>query len=89
MQRRDFTINGLLLDPLDPACQPQGRVLDYVGGRADLDAGSFAPSAIPSAVSAKTSSACCAPSVSPHALDTRSNHKRWRPSSGWPRKFTR
>jgi len=29
--RRDFTINGLLLDPAD------GRVLDFVGGRADLD----------------------------------------------------
>jgi putative nucleotidyltransferase with HDIG domain len=30
-QRRDFTINGLMLDPLS------GEVLDYVGGRADLD----------------------------------------------------
>ena len=34
VQRRDFTINGLLLDPLDG-----DRILDYVGGRADLDAG--------------------------------------------------
>ncbi len=34
VQRRDFTINGLLLDPLD-----NDRVLDFVGGRADLDAG--------------------------------------------------
>src|SRR6185369_3173038 len=33
VQRRDFTINGLLLDPLN-----NDRVLDYVGGRADLDA---------------------------------------------------
>ena len=33
VQRRDFTINGLLLDPLE-----HDRVLDYVGGRADLDA---------------------------------------------------
>ncbi len=33
VQRRDFTINGLLLDPLNNA------VLDYVGGRADLKAG--------------------------------------------------
>jgi poly(A) polymerase len=33
-QRRDFTINGLLMDPLDG-----NRVLDFVGGRADLDAG--------------------------------------------------
>jgi len=31
--RRDFTINGLLLDPAT------GEVLDYVGGRADLRAG--------------------------------------------------
>jgi poly(A) polymerase len=32
VQRRDFTINGLLLDPLD------GRCLDFVGGKRDLDA---------------------------------------------------
>src|SRR3954462_11966416 len=38
VQRRDFTINGLLLDPLDPDLQPEGRVLDYVGGEADLQA---------------------------------------------------
>jgi len=31
--RRDFTINGLLLDPLTD------QVLDYVGGRKDLEAG--------------------------------------------------
>ena len=30
-RRRDFTINGLMLDPLS------GEVLDYVNGRADLD----------------------------------------------------
>src|SRR3954471_23354499 len=34
VQRRDFTINGLLLDPLDG-----DKVLDYVGGRKDIDAG--------------------------------------------------
>jgi len=33
VRRRDFTINGLLLDPRD------GRILDYVGGREDLRAG--------------------------------------------------
>ena len=33
VKRRDFTINGLLYDPL------QDRILDYVGGRADLEAG--------------------------------------------------
>jgi len=33
VQRRDFTINGLLMDPLD-----DDRVLDFVGGRDDLSA---------------------------------------------------
>ncbi len=31
VRRRDFTINGMLLDPFS------GEVFDYVGGRADLD----------------------------------------------------
>ena len=34
VRRRDFTINGLLLDPLK-----ENLILDYVGGRADLAAG--------------------------------------------------
>ena len=33
VQRRDFTVNGMLLDPLN-----HDEVLDYVGGRADLEA---------------------------------------------------
>src|SRR5262249_43357327 len=33
VQRRDFTINGLLLDPIN------NQVLDFVGGREDLKAG--------------------------------------------------
>jgi len=44
-QRRDFTINALFLDPLETAPSPQhtasplgGRVLDLVGGLADLKA---------------------------------------------------
>lgn len=32
-RRRDFTINGLFLDPVD------GRIIDHVNGRADLEAG--------------------------------------------------
>jgi len=32
-QRRDFTINGLFYDPIEE------KVIDYVGGRKDLDAG--------------------------------------------------
>jgi putative nucleotidyltransferase with HDIG domain len=38
VQRRDFTINGLLLDPLRGEISGDA-VLDYVGGIADLDAG--------------------------------------------------
>ncbi len=34
MARRDFTINGLMMDPMDG-----DRVIDHVGGRADLEAG--------------------------------------------------
>ena len=49
VQRRDFTINGLLLDPVSAGGVLDGRlgdpktlrsaVIDYVGGVADLDAG--------------------------------------------------
>jgi poly(A) polymerase len=39
VKRRDFTINGLLLNPLQGADDPRAAVLDYVGGIADLDAG--------------------------------------------------
>lgn len=37
-QRRDFTVNALFLDPLDTAEDAMGRVIDFVGGRADLAA---------------------------------------------------
>lgn len=45
-ERRDFTVNALFLDPLDDAGEPVpeidgregGTVIDYVGGRADLEA---------------------------------------------------
>jgi poly(A) polymerase len=39
-QRRDFTINALFLDPLETGDDAgvRGRVIDYVGGRADLAA---------------------------------------------------
>ena len=39
VRRRDFTINGLLLDPLQGAGDLRSAVIDYVGGLADLDAG--------------------------------------------------
>jgi poly(A) polymerase len=44
VQRRDFTINGLLLDPdrLDERVGGlRGAVLDFVGGLADLDSGTI------------------------------------------------
>jgi poly(A) polymerase len=40
VERRDFTINGLLLDPLSVHPNtPYGEVLDYVEGRRDLERG--------------------------------------------------
>jgi poly(A) polymerase len=39
VERRDFTINGLLLDPLRDITNPRAAVIDYVSGLADLDAG--------------------------------------------------
>jgi poly(A) polymerase len=39
VQRRDFTINGLLLDPLGDADDLCSAVIDHVGGLADLEAG--------------------------------------------------
>ncbi|MGP8271739.1 MAG: CCA tRNA nucleotidyltransferase [Terracidiphilus sp.] len=39
VRRRDFTINGLLLDPLPSGTDLRASVIDYVGGVAGLDAG--------------------------------------------------
>jgi poly(A) polymerase len=39
VKRRDFTINGLLLDPLLSTEDLRSGVMDFVGGVADLDAG--------------------------------------------------
>jgi poly(A) polymerase len=39
VMRRDFTINGLLLDPLRGTDDLRLAVIDYVGGLGDLDAG--------------------------------------------------
>jgi poly(A) polymerase len=37
-QRRDFTINGMMMNPL-PSDERPDRILDFVGGQADLQAG--------------------------------------------------
>lgn len=39
VQRRDFTVNGLLLDPMHGLANVRAAVIDHVGGLADLDAG--------------------------------------------------
>ncbi|MDE3150602.1 MAG: CCA tRNA nucleotidyltransferase [Acidobacteriota bacterium] len=39
VRRRDFTINGLLLDPQRGVEDTRAAVIDYVGGVADLDVG--------------------------------------------------
>jgi poly(A) polymerase len=39
VRRRDFTINGLLLDPLRASGDLRSEVIDYVGGLEDLEAG--------------------------------------------------
>jgi poly(A) polymerase len=39
VQRRDFTINGLLLDPMHDKNNLHSAVIDHVGGIADLEAG--------------------------------------------------
>ncbi len=39
VKRRDFTINGLLLDPLNKSSDLRSAVLDFCGGVADLDTG--------------------------------------------------
>jgi poly(A) polymerase len=39
VQRRDFTINGLLLDGLATSANFRESIIDHVGGLADLDAG--------------------------------------------------
>ena len=43
VRRRDFTINGMLLDPISlrETGDLAGAVLDFIGGRADLEAGSL------------------------------------------------
>ena len=61
--RRDFTINGMLLDPLgELAGTAATAVLDYVGGRADLEGRDCARHRRSRCgASQKTSCACCVP----------------------------
>jgi tRNA nucleotidyltransferase/poly(A) polymerase len=77
--RRDFTINGLMMDP------ETGKVLDYVGGRADLDARLVRAIGDPDARFARTICACCARCASRLGWGSRSKRRRSTPSAAMPR----
>jgi len=65
VQRRDFTINGMLLDPIAyEATLPRPPSILSVAAKIS-HAASSAPSATRSCATRKTSCACCAPSDSP------------------------
>ena len=55
-QRRDFTINGLMEDPLS------GEIIDFVGGKAICKRKSFVLSAIRGSAFKRIIFACCAAS---------------------------
>ena len=69
-QRRDFTINGLFYDPV------ADRLIDYVGGEADLHAKILRAIGNPAARFARTTCGCCAPSALPRALASRLSRRR-------------
>ncbi len=83
VQRRDFTINGLLLDP------DTREVLDYVGGREDLQRGIIRTIGEAHQRFAKTSCACFVPCASPPASGTPLKIERWPRSRNWLRKSIR
>ena len=66
-KRRDFTINGLFLDPIE------NKVIDYVGGQEDLQNKVLRRSAMPIAGSRKTTCGCCAPFASRRDSSSRSS----------------
>ena len=75
--RRDFTINGMLLDPVTAKCS-----ISWAGARI-WKRESFALSAIRNSVSGKTSCACCARCASRRASNTRSSRPRLRRCGNW------
>ena len=65
--RRDFTVNGLFMDP------SSGEVIDFVGGRPTSRPACCGPSVRRTSASVRTGSACCGPRASPHASNSRSS----------------
>ena len=84
VQRRDFTINGLLLDPLDG-----GKVLDLSAEEKTCGQALSAQSAMPRAVSRKISCGCCARFVLRHASDMRLSRELLPRCTRWREKFAR
>ena len=77
--RRDFTINGMFMDPLSD------KVIDYVGGQADLENRDPASHRRPGgAVAAKTGCAACGPSVWRRGSGFRSSRQPTRRCGPWP-----
>ena len=82
VRRRDFTINALLLDP------ETGEVLDFVGGREDLDAGIIrAIGSRGRAVSRRQAAHDCARCALRRASATRLRPGRSRRSRSWRREI--
>ena len=73
---------GFFYDPVER------RVIDFIGGQADLAAGESGPSAAPETASTKTSCACSAPCASRPRSISRSMKNAGRPSPKWPRRST-
>jgi poly(A) polymerase len=82
VQRRDFTINGLLMDPMS------GEVLDYVGGRSDLEAHVVRTIGDPRQRFAEDKLRMLG-RASQRASDTRSIRGPWRPSGKWLDRFSK
>ena len=84
VQRRDFTINGMMLNPLE-RMKCWTLLVDATISRRE----SCAQLAIRNGASRRTSCACCAECASRRASDTRSIRLRSRPCSVWLRRFIR
>ena len=77
--RRDFTINGMFMDP------ESSQVIDYVGGLDDLREPGPSRHRRPARSGfARTSFGCCGPSGSRPGSASRSSRAPGRPSGRWP-----
>ena len=81
--RRDFTINGMFMDPLS------GEVIDFVGGQADLENHILRAIGDPvGPLDAKTGFAACEPSAWPPGSSSASSRRPQRRCGPWPEQIT-